>query len=322
MSYAIAPLYCRPWTLNGIQPRLIENHYEHVYGSAVRRLNAVTGELAGAEMATAAPRLFARLKREQTALLSSTLLHELYFASLGGDGRAVPQFIAEALVRDFGSVDRWRAEFIALAESLGGESGWIVLSYIPRDRRLMNVCGSDHAEGIAGAVPILALDMYEHAYQQEFGANQAAYVAAFMRNILWQAVEARYAKAAEVAAPLTLEQPEFGDLPGITPEEVRAMLANGEPLQLIDARPRHYTTRSNEIIAGAVWRDPERISEWIGTLDRNQPVVTFCVYGFHIGCQAASALREAGYDARYMRGGHFAWKAIDGPVALLKMSAD
>ena len=49
--------------------------------------------------------------------------------------------------------------------------------------------------------------------------------------------------------------------------------------------------------------------------------MTFCVYGFHIGCQTATTLREAGYDARYMRGGHAAWKALDGPVDLMRQHA-
>ncbi len=321
MIYGVAPLFCRPWTLNGIQPRLIESHYEHNYGSAVRRLNAVTAELATLDIASVAPQLLGRLKREQASLLNSTLLHELYFASLGGDGRSVPAPLSAALARDFGSVDRWRQEFMALAESLGGESGWIVLCYVPRDGRLINQCAVEYAQGISGAVPILALDMYEHAYTIEFGANQTAYIAAFMRNILWDAVEARLASALNVAPPLKLEQPEFGDLPSIAPEEVRAMMTSGKRVQLIDTRPRHYTTKANEIASGAVWRDPERISEWITTLSKDEPVVTFCVYGFHIGCQSAIALREAGYDARYMRGGHAAWKAIDGPVDLLKQQA-
>ena len=90
MTYSIAPLFCRPWTLNGIQPRLIESHYEHNYGSAVRRLNTVTAELAKLDITSVAPQVLGRLKREQASLLNSTLLHELYFSSLAGDGRSVP----------------------------------------------------------------------------------------------------------------------------------------------------------------------------------------------------------------------------------------
>jgi Fe-Mn family superoxide dismutase len=136
MRYEIAPLFCRPWTLNGISPRLIESHYEHNYGSAVNRLNALAKELEALDAATPA-HVVARLKREEAAALNSRLLHELYFASLGGDGRVVPDTMARAIERDFGSVDRWRREFIALANSLAGGSGWVLLSYVPRDARLI-----------------------------------------------------------------------------------------------------------------------------------------------------------------------------------------
>jgi len=259
-----------------------------------------------------------RLKRDQSAALNSTLLHELYFASLGGDGRAVPEAMAAALTRDFGSVDRWRREFMALAEALAGGSGWVLLTWVPRDGRLINQSAVDHGQSIAGGIPILALDMYEHAYHIDFGSNAKAYVAAFMRNIAWSEVQGRYEDAVKVAPPRPLEQKEFADTPAISVEDVQAMIDSGTPVQIIDARPRHYTTRSHEIMEGAVWRDPERLDEWIGEISKEQPVVTYCVYGFHIGCQTAIALRKAGYDARYMAGGHYAWKAAGGKVRLLE----
>jgi Fe-Mn family superoxide dismutase len=316
MQYRLAPLYCRPWTLNGITPHLIESHYERNYGGELRRLNAVSQELAALDPATASPEAIGRLKRDEAAALNSTLLHELYFASLGGDGRAVPESMAEALSRDFGSVKAWRQQFMGLARSLGSGSGWVLLSWLPRDRRLLNMACSDGTPGIAGGVPILALDMYEHAYHIDFGANAEAYVAAFMRNIDWAAVQGRYDDAIKLAPPRPLEQKEFGDVGAISPEEVKAMLEQGEDVQIIDARPRHYTTRATDIMEGAVWRDPERLDEWIGELSKEKPVVTYCVYGFHIGCQTAGTLRKAGFDARYMAGGHYAWKAIGGKVRL------
>src|SRR5215212_7357784 len=101
MQYRVAPLFCRPWTLNGISPRLMESHYEHNYGDTVARLNAITNELATLPASTA-PDVISRLKRDELAALNSTLLHELYFASLGGDGRAPPDEMASALTRDFG----------------------------------------------------------------------------------------------------------------------------------------------------------------------------------------------------------------------------
>jgi Fe-Mn family superoxide dismutase len=318
MRYQLAPLYCRPWTLNGISARLIESHYENNYGAALSRLNAISEEIEQLDLGKRADQTLARLKRDEVAALNSTLLHELYFASLGGDGRAVPDTMAGAIAKDFGSVDRWRQEFVSIANGLAGGSGWVLLTYVPRDGRLINQIASEQDQGIAGGVPILALDMYEHAYHLEFGANAGAYVAAFMRNIDWSAVALRCEDAIKVTPPRPLEQPQFADVPSISVEEVSAMLKSGTPVQIIDTRPRHYTTKAQDIMEGAVWRDPERMDDWIDTLSKTEPVVTFCVYGFHIGCETASTLRKAGFDARYMAGGHFAWKAIKGPVRLFE----
>jgi Fe-Mn family superoxide dismutase len=316
MQHRIAPLFCRPWTLNNMSPRLIESHYEHNYGDAVARLNAIEKELEALDPATTRPDVYVRLKRDQITALNATLLHELYFASLGGDGRAVPERMAAALAESFGSVERWRQEFVALAGGLAGGCGWVLLSFVPRDRRLVNHTAADHDQAIPGAIPIMALDMYEHAYHAELGANADAYVAAFMRNIDWSAVQDRYDDAGKVAPPRPLVQKQFADVPSITVEEVRAMLAAGQPVQVIDTRPKHYSSRSQDIMEAAVWRDPEQVDAWIGQLSRSEPVVTFCVYGFHVGCETAATLRKAGFDARYMAGGHYAWKASRGAVRL------
>jgi Fe-Mn family superoxide dismutase len=320
MRHTVAPLFCRPWTLNGITPRLIESHYEVNYGGALARLNAITAELETLDPGTTRPEVIQRLKRDQFVALNATLLHELYFASLGGDGRnrGIPDAMAEALAKDFGSVDRWRREFVALAAAMVGGTGWVLLTYVPRDGRLINHAAADDGQVIAGGIPILALDMYEHAYHIDFGANADAYIASFMRNIDWNAVETRYQGATKVEPPPRLQQPQFADVPAVSVEEVKAMLEAGSPVQIIDTRPRHSVNRSHDIMAGAVWRDPDRVDEWVGELSKTDPVVTLCVYGFHIGCETAAALRKAGYDARYLAGGHFAWKAIKGETTLLE----
>src|SRR5437868_5854919 len=268
MEYQIAPLFCRPWTPNGMSPRPIESHYEHIYGEGLSRLNGITKELEALDAGTTPADVISRLKRDQFTELNSTLLHELYFASLGGDGRTLPEIIAAAIARDFGSVDRWRHEFVALATALSGSSGWVLLTYVPRDGRLINQTASDHGENIAGGIPILALDMYEHAYQLEFGANAAAYIAAFMRNIDWNAVQTRLDDASKVAPPRRLEQTQFAELPAITAEAVKAMLDSGTPVQIIDTRARHYSTRAQDMMEGAIWRDPERVGDWIGELSK------------------------------------------------------
>ena len=106
MPYQIAPLFCRPWTLLGITPRLIESHYENNYGGAFTRLNAISEELEVLDPATTPPHVIRRLKQDEAAALNSLALHELYFASLGADGRVIPEVMSNALARDFGSVDR------------------------------------------------------------------------------------------------------------------------------------------------------------------------------------------------------------------------
>lgn len=316
MRYALKPLHCRPWLLQGLSPKLIESHYENNYGGALRRLNAIAAQLEGADFAKLPGFTLNGLKREELIAHNSVILHELYFASLGGDGRDPGNF-AEVLTRDFGSVDRWKAEFSAMGRALGGGSGWVLLTYVPREGTLVNQYASDHSQSLVNAIPILALDMYEHAYHIDFGANAGAYVDTFLRNIDWKGAAARYQAAAKVEPLSDLVQKEFGDLPGVTVEEVKSMIDSGQRIQFIDARPKHYVTRTQDIIDGATWRDPERVKEWAGELSKSDPVVVFCVYGFHIGCQTAGALREAGFDAKYMKGGHAAWKALGGPVKLI-----
>jgi Fe-Mn family superoxide dismutase len=315
MRYPLKPIYCRPWTLLGLSPKLIESHYENNYGGALRRLNAIARELEALDFGKSPGYVVNGLKREELVALNSTLLHELYFASLGGDGKPTKP-MAEALARDFGSVDRWRSEFVAMGNALAGGSGWVVLVYVPRDGRLVNQYAAEHSQAVAGGMPILALDMYEHAYHIDFGANAKAYVDAFMRNIDWKAVEARYEDACKVAPPRPLVQEEFGDLQGVSVEEVKEMLDSGKPVQFIDARARHSVSRTQDIVEGATWHDPDRVQEWAGGLSKSDPVVVFCVYGFHVGCKTAIALREAGFDARYMKGGHSAWKAAGGRTRL------
>ncbi len=313
--YHLKQIHCRPWTLNGLSLKLIESHYENNYGGALRRLNAITAQLESLDFAATPGHVLNGLKREELVALNSTLLHELYFACLGGDGQPT-KAMAEVLARDFGSLERWRAEFRAMGYALGGGSGWVVLAYVPRDGRLVNQYAAEHSQSVAGGVPILALDMYEHAYHIDFGANAKAYVDTFLRNVDWPALEERYQDALKAAPPRPLVQKEFGDLPAIGVEEVRAMVDAGQAVQVIDVRPRHFVSRQQEIAEGIRWRDPEQLQEWIGELSKAEPVVVYCAYGYHVGCRTAVKLREAGFDARYMDSGHSGWKAIGAPVRL------
>ena len=162
----------------------------------MKRLNVITEQLAALDYATAPVFVVNGLKREELIASNSMILHEIYFDSLSGDGGTPSGRLADALARDFGSVERWRAEFSAMGKALGGGSGWVLLTYSPRDGRLLNQWASDHAHTLAGATPVLALDMYEHSYHMDFGAKAAAYVDAFMDNIHWDNVAKIYSRCA------------------------------------------------------------------------------------------------------------------------------
>lgn len=313
MRYTLKPIHCRPWTLSYLSIRLIESHYENNYGGALRRLNAITEQLESLDFENTPGHVLNGLKREELIALNSTLLHELYFASMGGDGQAT-EAMTGVLARDFGSLDRWRAEFQSMGYALAGGSGWVLLTYIPRDGRLVNQYASEHSQSVASGVPILALDMYEHAYHMDFGANARAYVDTFLRNVDWPALEQRYEDASRVSGPRPLVQPEFGNVQGIGVEQVKELMAAGKPVQVIDVRPRAALSRGRDIAEGVEWRDPELIQQWIGELSKADPVVVYCAYGFHVGCKTAIKLREAGFDAKYMNSGHSGWKAIGHPI--------
>ena len=191
MTYAMKPLTCDPARIKGMSERLIVSHYENNYGGAVKRLNLIEEKLAELDYANAPGFLINGLKREQLIAMNSMILHELFFDGLG-DESAPAGTLRDALARDFGSYERWRAEFVATGKALRGGSGWVLLAWSPRDGKLVNQWASDHCHTLAGGTPILALDMYEHSYHIDFGAKAADYVGIFMAAINWPAVRRAY----------------------------------------------------------------------------------------------------------------------------------
>jgi len=164
--------------------RLIVSHYENNYGGAVKRLNLIEEQLAELDYASAPGFLINGLKREELIAMNSMILHELFFDGLGDESAPGPP-LKSAIARDFGSYERWRSEFVAMGKALGGGSGWVLLSWSQRDRKLVNQWASDHCHTLAGGTAILALDMYEHSYHIDFGAKAAGYVDAFMSAVRW-----------------------------------------------------------------------------------------------------------------------------------------
>jgi Fe-Mn family superoxide dismutase len=191
MSYAMKELACDPARIKGMSEKLIVSHYENNYGGAVNRLNAITAQLAKLDFAKSPGFVINGLKREEPIASNSMILHELFFASLA-DVSAPEGELRDGLARDFGSVDRWRAEFSGMGKAQGGGSGWVLLTWSPRDRKLLNQWAMDHTTTLAGGCPIVALDMYEHSYHIDYGAEAAAYVDAFMAAINWPNVARAY----------------------------------------------------------------------------------------------------------------------------------
>jgi Fe-Mn family superoxide dismutase len=198
MEYAIKKLPFDPAKVKGLSEKLLVSHYENNYSGAVKRLNAITAQLAALDVAAAPVFVVNGLKREELIAANSMIIHELYFDSLAGEGDPTGA-LAEAINRDFGSLARWKAEFSATGKALGGGSGWVLLAYSPRDKRLINTWAADHTMTLAGGRPILALDMYEHAYQMDYGAKAAAYVDSFMQGIRWSNAAALYERYSKEA---------------------------------------------------------------------------------------------------------------------------
>lgn len=185
------PLPFDPKGLSGLSERLIQSHWENNYRGSVNALNTVRGRLQQALADPATPAyVYNGLKREQLLRTGSVVLHELYFANLGGGG-TTPAAVRTAIAASFGTFDVWEQEFRKIAQGLGGGSGWVVLGYNEGLGLLENYWLADHATAPIGSRPVLVLDMYEHAYHMDFGAAAARYVDAFFDNVQWDAVHQR-----------------------------------------------------------------------------------------------------------------------------------
>ena len=287
-----------PGQLTGLSERLIRSHHENNYTGAVKRLNAIRAELGQLPFASAAGFVLNGLKREELIATNSVLLHELYFCCLGNGSAEMAPAMALALAASFGSVERWREEFIAMGKALGGGSGWVLLTFQPREGTLVNQWAADHTHALAGGVPILALDMYEHAYHLDFGARAGAYVDAFVANIGWKAVYEGYQQAVHAASE--------------TFAAARDEIAGAV---LLDVRRAGMFDQATSVIPGSSWRDPAQVAHWAAEVPRDREVVVYCIYGHEVGRATAMRLRAHGLNARFLAGGIDGWHKAGLPLA-------
>ena len=135
---------------------------------------------------------YGALKRRLNMEMSGMRLHELYFSELGGGG-ALPQYssLIDAIEEQFGSYEAWQRDFVATGMIRG--IGWVVLAYDPETGRMINVWIEEHNLGnLVGLLPILVMDVWEHAYITAFGLKRKRYIDLFFQDLDWRVMESRF----------------------------------------------------------------------------------------------------------------------------------
>jgi Fe-Mn family superoxide dismutase len=199
-NHTMVPLPFAPGALEGLSEKLITSHHDNNYGAAVKGLNQVEHELARISVETPAFMVTGLRERELTFRNSMTL-HEAYFGNLGGDGRRSGA-IEKALAEAYGSTARWEEQMRVTGMALGGGSGWAILGLELETGMLRTFGSGHHTQTLALSLPLLVMDMYEHAYQMDFGANVGRYIDAFFANVNWDEVNARLERGRQACALL------------------------------------------------------------------------------------------------------------------------
>ncbi|MBE5727912.1 superoxide dismutase [Candidatus Parvarchaeota archaeon] len=187
--------------LKGLSAKQISFHHDVHYAGYVKKRNEIHTKLKTVDKTQANANFsdFRSLKKEETFNASGQILHELYFDMLGGDGSFSNDMnVIKKINEDFGSFDNFKQELFAVAKAA---RGWAVLCIDPTDNKLRVFLADLHNDGaVWGAMPIIALDVYEHAFYVDYGPDKAKYLEPFFSNLDWKAIEARYNKFKSVYA--------------------------------------------------------------------------------------------------------------------------
>ena len=189
---APVPLPFDPKKLPGLSEKLLVSHHDNNYAGAVKNLIAVRAALAETNKDTPAF-VLSGLRERELNFSGSVVMHELYFGNLGGDGKA-----AGALLKTLPA--DWQERLRASAMSLAGGSGWATLSLSLHSGDVNVGWASNHTQSSPSSLPLLVIDMYEHAYALDHGAAAAKYVDAVFANLAWDVVDRRYARARQALA--------------------------------------------------------------------------------------------------------------------------
>jgi len=184
-----------PGELKGISAKTNDIHHGKLYTGYVNKRNEIEGKLRAGDVDTANQIYSAwrGLKEGETFAANGMILHQVFFSILGGDGNAEGTNIKEEIVKEWGTWERFIGEFTATGM---GARGWAILALDTFDGRLHIYAGdAQNQGGVWGSIPLLPLDVYEHAYVLDFGADRKAYIAAFFENVKWGTVEEAFQKA-------------------------------------------------------------------------------------------------------------------------------
>jgi superoxide dismutase, Fe-Mn family len=173
--------------LDGISRESVEAHYK-LYEGYVAKRNEILGKLGEIDLSTA-NQVYSEiraLKVELSFAVGGIKNHEIYFEHLGGDGGDPDEAVGALIERDFGSADAWRADL--KASGMAGR-GWAWTAYDWDEQRLFNYVGdAQNTFPIWNATPLVALDVYEHAYFLDYRTDRASYIDAFFHNLDWETV--------------------------------------------------------------------------------------------------------------------------------------
>jgi Fe-Mn family superoxide dismutase len=175
--------------LDGMSLRMLNEHFK-LYEGYVKKSNEIQAKLETADKSEAngVYSFVGELKREETFAVNGMKLHEVYFGHLQGSGDATkaPTFVA-MIEKDFGSIAEWQTEMVATGMSA---RGWAITAFDFRDNRLHVYAADGHNVGaVWGAIPIIVLDIYEHAYFIDYGTSRKAYIDSFFKNLDWSFAE-------------------------------------------------------------------------------------------------------------------------------------
>ncbi len=187
--HKVKPLLFPYNALDGISEQQLKYHHDVHYAAYISGRNRIETQLEEMRKKGEFPEIRG-VKLGESHNASGMILHEVYWETLGGKGGEPSGRLAAQIRKDFGSYDAWKKEFLDIATT---GRGWVLLCFDPSDLRLHNYSVDFHDQGaVWGSIPILALDLWEHAYYTDQGPNRAKYLEAFFKNINWERIDEKF----------------------------------------------------------------------------------------------------------------------------------